>query len=106
MKKLIVIISFFVFLGTVHIKAQSPSDTLALKKVEVRVDGLSCPFCAYGLEKKAMGIAGVDSVKIDVEKALMTLTVKDGKVIAEDDIRKQVKKAGFTPGEISYPDPD
>jgi len=105
MEKLVYTLLMFAFLGTIQLQAQKPSDTIAHKKVEVRVDGLSCPFCAYGLEKKAIGIDGVDSVKIDVEKGMMTLKLKDGKMVSEEDIRKQVKKAGFTPGKITYPDP-
>jgi mercuric ion binding protein len=77
MKKLVYTILIFAIMWTIQMNAQKPVDTLAHKKVEVRVDGLSCPFCAYGLEKKAIGIDGVDSVKIDVTNGLMTLKLKD-----------------------------
>ncbi len=31
------------------------------------VDGLACPFCAYGVEKKVGGLTGVETVEIDIE---------------------------------------
>lgn len=65
-------------------------------KVKVEVDGLSCPFCAYGLEKKLKDLNGVTDIKIDVKNAFALLTVKEGKILSEETIRKKVKDAGFT----------
>ncbi|MGN2393298.1 heavy-metal-associated domain-containing protein, partial [Pelomicrobium sp. G1] len=31
----------------------------------LQVDGLACPFCAYGIEKKLRALDGVDKVKVD-----------------------------------------
>ncbi len=64
--------------------------------IKVEVDGLSCPFCAYGLEKKLKKIEGVKKIEIDVENAFTLLTLLDGKTISETTIRKKVKEAGFT----------
>ena len=72
------------------------------KQVNVKVDGLSCPFCAYGLEKKIKKLDGVENLKIDVEKGMMTFTVAKGKTVSEEDVKKKVKEAGFTPREITY----
>ena len=71
------------------------------KQVSVRVDGLSCPFCAYGLEKKLKSIDGVEKLVIKVNDGLAILTYKDGAKIDKDVIAKKVKEAGFTPGEIT-----
>lgn len=79
----------------------APDDTLA-KQVNVRVDGLSCPFCAYGLEKKFNKIEGAKDIKIDVDKGLLTFTMEKGKTVTEEEIKKKVKQAGFTPKEITY----
>jgi mercuric ion binding protein len=67
----------------------------------VRVDGLSCPFCAYGLEKKLKSIDGVEKLEIKINDGLAILTYKDGAKIDKDVITKKVKEAGFTPGEIT-----
>ena len=39
----------------------------AMDKFMVQVDGLGCPFCAYGLEKKFKEFKGIKAVKIDIE---------------------------------------
>ena len=46
-----------------------------LTYVKVQVDGLSCPFCAYGLEKKLIKIKGAKDVLISVDDAYATFNV-------------------------------
>ncbi len=71
-------------------------------EIKVRVDGLSCPFCAYGLEKKLNELEGVENININLEEGLVTLQVKDSVKISEEDIETKIEDAGFTPGEIVY----
>ena len=33
---------------------------------EIRVAGLACPFCAYGIEKHLRKIEGVEQIEVDV----------------------------------------
>ncbi len=70
------------------------------KQLSVRIDGLSCPFCAFGLEKKLKSIEGVEKLEIKVNDGLAILTYKDGAAIDENLITKKIKEAGFTAGEI------
>jgi len=70
--------------------------------VKVQVDGLSCPFCAYGLEKKLSDLDGVDSLMIDIEKCMVTLIVQEDKTVNEEVIKEKIKEAGFTPGKITF----
>ena len=39
-----------------------------ITRVTVRVDGLSCPFCAYSLEKKIKAVEGTKEPVINVEE--------------------------------------
>ena len=68
--------------------------------VTVAVDGMSCPFCAFGVEKRLKKVKGVDSVAVDLKSGSATLTVLKGKTIHVDQVPAAVKAAGFTPGEI------
>ncbi len=86
---------FLVLAASLALSAQSQS-------VKVEVDGLSCPFCAYGLEKKFKDIKGVENIHIDVQQGLLTFTVKAGIALSEEQIRKTVKKAGFTARKITF----
>lgn len=83
------------FVGSLALSAQS-------RTVEVEVKGLSCPFCAYGLEKHFQELDGVLSVSIDIKKGLMTLSIRDDMELSTETIEETVKKAGFTPGKITF----
>lgn len=72
-----------------------PSDS-AGERITLRVDGLSCPFCAYGLEKKLKSLKGVSNLNIKVNDGVVTLDVKSGVKLTEDHLKKAVKDAGFT----------
>ncbi len=82
--------------------AQSANENNQTQQVRIRVDGLSCPFCAYGLEKKLQDIDGVNEIKIDIDQGLATLRVSEDKTVSEEEIRKVVKPAGFTPKKIVF----
>ncbi len=69
---------------------------LAETKYVIGVDGLSCPFCAYGLEKRLKKVENVESISIDMNKGHAVVIAKPGATIKEEDLRKAVKKAGFS----------
>jgi len=66
-------------------------------KITVQVDGLGCPFCAYGLEKKMKELDGVRAFKIEMESGLTSFTYPTEKNISLEEVRHQVTKAGYTP---------
>ncbi|NIR47927.1 heavy-metal-associated domain-containing protein, partial [candidate division KSB1 bacterium] len=72
-----------------------------VKQVELRVDGLACPFCAYGLEKKLKQIDGVGKIQINVDKAVVVLENDAGQSVAVEKLESTVTEAGFTPREIT-----
>jgi len=68
---------------------------------EVRVDGLACPFCAYGLEKKLKKLPGVSRVDVDLESGRASFDVASDTVLMPGPVREAVREAGFTPRGIS-----
>ncbi len=60
------------------------------------VDGLACPFCAYGVEKKVGGLDGVEKVEIEIEDGLVAVTLADGATLDEATAKQAVDEAGFT----------
>ena len=64
---------------------------------EVQVDGLGCPFCAYGLEKKFKEFKGIKKVAIEIETGNFSFVYPTDKNLALTDVTAQVKKAGYTP---------
>lgn len=72
-----------------------------IKKVSIKVDGLACPFCAYGLQKELKRAPGVADAKVYVDGGRAELTVKNGQSVDFDAIEEAVKKGGYTPRDIS-----
>ncbi len=62
----------------------------------IGVDGLSCPFCAYGIEKQLGRIAGVETVSTEIESGTVVVTMKDGTTLEKSVAKKAVEDAGFT----------
>ncbi len=65
------------------------------ERITVTVTGLSCPFCAYGLEKRLRKLDGLDSLRIDFQTGSVILTVRDGSKASDAQIRELVKDGGF-----------
>ena len=80
----------------------SPPDA-AQQHIIVRVDGASCPFCAFGLEKRLGHIEGVAKVRIEMKAGKAIVTLKEGAAVSERALRQAVEEAGFTPREITFP---
>jgi len=60
------------------------------------VDGLACPFCAYGIEKKLNATKGVKAIEIDIDAGAVTVTMAAGGALSEAQARQIVKDSGFT----------
>jgi len=99
MKKIICFLSIFALTVCFNAHARTQPDS---NKVQVNIEGLSCSFCAYGLEKSIKDLDGAGNVKIDIEKGLLTFSLTGSKGISEEKIRKVVKEAGFTPKAIKF----
>jgi len=62
---------------------------------KLRIDGLACPFCAYGVEKKLKSVKGVKSLEISINKGEAIVTLEDGATFTEDQTRQLIGDAGF-----------
>ncbi len=60
------------------------------------VDGLACPFCAFGIEKRLNKVDGVTDIEIDIGDSVVRVTLQEGKTLTEEQARQAVKEAGFT----------
>lgn len=63
---------------------------------QLGVDGLACPFCAFGIEKKLSSIPGVTDTRVDLKQGMVIVTMKDGSQLSEPVARAKVKDAGFS----------
>jgi len=73
------------------VSAQSETDRYLLY-----VDGLACPFCAYGIEQQLMKSDGADELETDVEKGRVVIVMADGQALERATVERAVDDAGFT----------
>lgn len=89
-------------------KATSPEQ--APRQVQVTILGMSCPFCAYGAEKKLKKLEGVEELEVVLETGLATLRLAEDADISNELLQKTVKEAGFEVAKVTrnfeseYPD--
>lgn len=66
-----------------------------IARYEVHVDGLSCPFCVRGLEKRLLALPGVSNLRVDLATGLARLESKEP--LLPESLDKAVRDAGFSP---------
>ena len=101
--KYLVIVLVSIFLSVFNFSAQAQSNDKADKKVksqrdqmEIQVDGLGCPFCAYGLEKEFKDFKGIKDVNIEMETGVFTFSYPTEKALNLEQIKNKVDEAGYT----------
>ena len=64
----------------------------------LRVDGMACPYCAYGIKKKIKALPGVkeESVEIRLNDGVAAFDANNDRPIDEAILRQLVNDAGFT----------
>jgi len=70
------------------------------ERVEMRVDGMTCPFCVYGIEKKLKGVGGIEDASANLKTGIVDIKVNNGNAVDIKKLNKAVEESGFTPGEI------
>ncbi|MFZ5558513.1 MAG: heavy-metal-associated domain-containing protein [Pseudomonadota bacterium] len=63
---------------------------------QLHVDGLACPFCAYGIEKKLGALEGVRGLETRIRDGTVIVTMEDGMTLDEASAKQAVKEAGFS----------
>ncbi|MDE2085822.1 MAG: heavy-metal-associated domain-containing protein [Xanthomonadaceae bacterium] len=61
----------------------------------LRVDGLACPFCAYGVEKEFARQPGVENTDVDLHQGVLVVMVKPGTRFTDAQLAQVVHAAGF-----------
>lgn len=62
---------------------------------QLDVNGLTCPFCAFGIEKKLLDVPGVRAVEVFLDEGRIALTFEPNSEATVNDLEQAVKKAGF-----------
>lgn len=75
------------------------------RTLQVKILGMSCPFCAYGVEQKLKRLDGVEELDVELESGVATLNLEEGADVSNETLKKTVEDAGFEASAIvrSYP---
>lgn len=65
-------------------------------QITATVEGLGCPFCAYGLEKKFKDLKSIKDLKIEIEEGIFSFTYPSDKELQVEEIDQRVEIAGYT----------
>ena len=71
------------------------SSTLA-DTIKATVNGMVCAFCATGIEKTFKARPEVNTVKVDLEKKLVTIDTRPGQTMNDAEITKVINSAGYS----------
>lgn len=92
MKKLLVLISLLIL--STNIWAESS------QVLEISVTGMTCPFCAYGIEKNLKKLTDVKQAEVSLDKKKARIIMQPGTSPDEAKIREAITNSGFTPGDV------
>ena len=96
----VVLMAVAVLAATLTMAAQAP--TGSQKQAVVTVQGMQCPFCAYGIKKHLAKLPGVTRVDVELAKNQAIVTFAPAAKVTDAQIQQAIRKAGFTPGKIEW----
>jgi len=88
-----------VFTAVMFVGATQPAQA-EITRMSVHVDGLTCPFCVFNLEKKLKPLRNVTDVKINLKTGNAAVVLGKGRGPTVGEIKQAVRDAGFTPGQM------
>ncbi|MDE1975681.1 MAG: heavy-metal-associated domain-containing protein [Elusimicrobia bacterium] len=78
---------------------QAASARAEMSKVVMKIYGMDCAPCAYGMTKGLEKIKGVAKVVVSLNAGTATLDLAPGNEVTLKEIRRVVREHGFTPKE-------
>lgn len=91
----------FALIGLAAVNPGWSADGGQQTTIVAQVNGMSCPFCAYGLRKELLTIPGVTDVKVSLAESQASVTVDLSAKVTDEQIRHAIREAGFSPGPIT-----
>jgi copper chaperone CopZ len=73
----------------------------AAETITANVNGMVCGFCAKAIQKSFQKSSAVQSVKVDLDKKIVTLVLKPKAALADADLTKTILDAGYSVTKIT-----
>ncbi len=74
----------------------APRAWTEVTEVELHIDGLSCPFCVFNIEKPLKKIGAAGSLQTNYKKGVVRMGVKRGQSVDLAQFRQAVADTGFS----------
>ncbi len=85
---------------TVLLQQEAAAQAQEPRQIQVTILGMSCPFCAYGVEQKLKRLEGVEGLEVVLSTGLATLTLEEEADLSNELLLETVKVAGFEAAKI------
>lgn len=73
----------------------TPEDDAGARTIQVKILGMSCPFCAYGVEQKLKRLEGVEDMDVDLASGIAALVLAAETDVSNEVLQRTVDEAGF-----------
>lgn len=90
MKRLVSLVLLAGTLGAAPLRAE-------FRQINITVFGMDCATCAHAMSVSIQKIPGVESVNVNINRGLVTLTLKPENTVTMEQIRKAILDDAFTP---------
>ena len=87
-------INFVLFAVTLIMTASVSADHSI--QYDIRVDGITCPFCIASSEKALGNVEGIQAISTNLELGVMTVCAEPSVELKEDELRSMYLEQGFT----------
>lgn len=94
----IILLAMFALMACAARSTEPHDYSIDFKMRVYEVFGMDCPGCHGGVENLIKKIPAVQDAKANWQKKILTVWIKPGAVLNDDDIFDAIKKANFTPG--------
>lgn len=101
MKAIATVLALFLVLPATLWGAEAVPKAAEQQVLEIQVKGMTCPFCAYGIEKNLGKLPGVGKAQVSLETKKARVVMQPGRTSDESAVRKVILDSGFTPGEAT-----
>ncbi|MGE0764281.1 MAG: heavy-metal-associated domain-containing protein [Bdellovibrionales bacterium] len=72
------------------------------KQAKVHVNGMVCAFCSQGITKGFKEFPEVEKVDVSMESKIITVALKEGQQLSDNQISEVITKAGVTVDKIVW----
>jgi len=97
-KTIISILATLLFLSPLALSAEEASST---DQIKVEVSGMVCAFCAQGIKSGLSKHSSVDSTDVSLAEKLVTITLKQGMQIEDEEVTEIITNSGYNVVEIN-----